>query len=210
MTARNTPTLASIVDEAISERLSGLRVALPGRVESFDRDEGTADVQPLIRDVFVAEDGTTEAETVPVVTRVPVCYPGNGGSFSITWPLEAGDLVLLLVCSSSIDKWLTRGGEVDPEDDRHHNLSDAVALALPPRPYNNPTPDIHETAMVIRAPAEIHAGGSDALATKADIDALKNYIATHVHTGVTTGAGSSGPPASPPPSAAGTSVLKGS
>ena len=53
------------------------------------------------------------------------------------------------------------------------------------------------------------AGSAVALATKADIDALKSWAATHAHTGVTTGAGTSGPPGVAPPSASGTSVLKG-
>lgn len=57
---------------------------------------------------------------------------------------------------------------------------------------------------------EILGGGSSQLATKADIDALENYIAGHAHGGVTSGSAASGPPASPPPPASGTGVLKGS
>ncbi len=56
----------------------------------------------------------------------------------------------------------------------------------------------------IRSPG----GAAAALATKADIDALKTYISTHTHSGVTAGAAVSGVPAAAPPNATGTTVLK--
>lgn len=51
--------------------------------------------------------------------------------------------------------------------------------------------------------------GAAALATKADIDALKSWASSHAHSGVSTGAGTSGPPAVTPPSASGTTILQG-
>lgn len=51
--------------------------------------------------------------------------------------------------------------------------------------------------------ARAFGGTAVALATKADIDSLRTWIAGHVH-------GSSGPPTgTPPPNASGTSVLRG-
>lgn len=49
----------------------------------------------------------------------------------------------------------------------------------------------------------IGGGSAAALATKADIDALKTWASTHVH------GGSGTPPTTPPPTPAGTSVLEG-
>lgn len=70
------------------------------------------------------------------------------------------------------------------------------------------------TILIHKANGTIEARGINGvavpLATKADIDALRTWILTHTHTGVTAGAVLSGaPPASPaPPTAAGTTKLK--
>ena len=122
-----TPTHASIISAAISQTVSGVRVALPGRVESYDPSTQRATVQPLIMDGHIDEDDERQAERLPVVSDVPVMFPGSG-AYRVTWPVTIGDTVLLVFSSSSLDLWLARGGEVDPQDDRRHNISDAVAI----------------------------------------------------------------------------------
>ena len=72
----------------------------------------------------------------------------------------------------------------------------------------NETAMFNDTSLVhIKGDGTIDARSSGGtavpLATKADIDALKAWIATHVH------GGSGTPPTTTPPSAAGTSKLKG-
>ncbi len=57
--------------------------------------------------------------------------------------------------------------------------------------------------------AKSSSGTAVSLATKADIDALKTWAATHLHAGVTAGAAVSGVPSVAPPNAAGTTKLKG-
>ena len=102
-----------------------LWTALPGRVQSFDPSKQAADVEPLIHDTWEGEDGTSQTGPLPVIPSVPVCFPGSGG-WRVTFPVSKGDTGLLIVCSRSIDRWLSEGGSVDPRDDRTHDLSDAV------------------------------------------------------------------------------------
>jgi phage gp45-like len=69
------------------------------------------------------------------------------------------------------------------------------------------------SCVVIRASGEIEArtraGTAVALATKDDIENLRNWITSHTHTGVTTGGGVSGPPSLPaPPTPQGTQKFK--
>ena len=101
--------------------------ALPGRVQSFDPSKQAADVEPLVHDTWDAEDGSLQTGPLPVIPSVPVCFPGSGG-WRVTFPIAKGDTGLLVFCSRSIDRWLSEGGSVDPQDDRTHDLSDAVFI----------------------------------------------------------------------------------
>ena len=99
--------------------------ALPGRVQTFDSTKQSADVEPLIHDTWEGEDGTNQTGPLPVIPSVPVCFPGSGG-WKVTFPISKGDTGLLIFCARSIDRWLSEGGSVDPQDDRTHDLSDAI------------------------------------------------------------------------------------
>ena len=124
---RTSPTLADTLRAALDARLTRLRVALPGIVRTYDHARQRADVQPAVQDAVYDEGGVRVAETLPVVTEVPVVFQGGAGG-GMTFPLSPGDEGLLLFSSSSLDRWLSRGGVVDPGDDRKHHLSDAVFL----------------------------------------------------------------------------------
>lgn len=119
-----------------------LWTALPGRVQSFDPSKQSADIEPMIHDTWEGEDGANQTGPLPVIPSVPVCFPGSGG-WRVTFPVSKGDTGLLIFCSRSIDRWLSEGGSVDPQDDRTHDLSDAVFipglndLAHPIDPYKN-------------------------------------------------------------------------
>ena len=115
------------LEALIAEHLAEVRVAIPARVESYDDDERKASVQPLIREGRADENGEREVVRLPVITAVPVVFPGSGGRV-VKFPINKGDTVLLVFAHRSLDRGLVRGGEVDPADDRTHNLSDAIAI----------------------------------------------------------------------------------
>lgn len=166
MTITATPTLADVLLGAIDNNRANLRVALPGRVETYDATTQSCSVQLLVYDGVNDETGTRKPEKLPVITSVPVCFPGSGGS-SITWPLKAGDTVLVVFASSSIDRWLALGGEVDPIDDRRHHISDAIAIpGLRDFAHALPSTATDPAAMVINSGA-IKLGGSAASAAVA-------------------------------------------
>lgn len=187
-----TPAWSTILKGAGKRSTADLRVALPGRIESYDPATQKANVQPLIMDGVTLDDGARGAEALPVVTDVPVIFPG-AGAYRLTFPVAAGDIVLLVFASSSLDRWLVRGGMVDPEDDRRHNVSDAVAIpglfSFNAPPTNAPT-----TNMVLHAPGGVRLvteNANDPVVRRSDLDAVVSVLKTHVHAGVTTGGGSS-------------------
>jgi hypothetical protein len=171
----NTPTLASVIRDAIEAALFDVHTCIPGKIVTYDKVNQTATVQPLIKSAFINESGVRESVKIPAIPGVSVMLLGNS-AFSISWPVQKGDTGLIMFSEASLDKWKVRGGEVDPDDDRRFNLSDAMFIpAL--RPWNGPIPPdgISDTAMIIRGP-EIQAGGNEELAFKSDVQAIKDAI----------------------------------
>lgn len=204
MTDLRQPSLAAVIADALDARLGQVHTSRPGRVVSYDSAKQTIDVQPLVHEVFADDEGA-EAERLPQLRNVPVAFPRAGDNW-ITFPLAAGDDVLLIFCERSIDAWRATDAEGDPGELRMHALSDAIALpgiAAAARALTTSA-----TAMVINAADELHLGGLDpsefvALATKT-LDAI-NAVVTGVNTLITaynahphgTPMGPSGPPTVP-------------
>lgn len=163
------PSLGQVVRKAIEAQAAALRVSLPGRIEKYDPATRRADVKPLVRDVYFDMDGVRQAESLPVVTDVPVVFPGGGGS-SLTFPVKPGDVCELLFADSSLDVWKARGGEVDPIEVRPHDLSNGVALVglqdfanVIPAHADNVVLGRHDGARVELLPSDeihLHAGGN--------------------------------------------------
>ena len=177
--AVQTPTLAGFVTNALDGRMRGVRVALPGLVQTYDPTTQTCSVQPLVQDGVYDESGTRIAERLPVVASVPVCFPGSG-AFSITWPVKVGDTVLLVFSSSSIDRWLALGGEVDPIDDRRHHITDAIAIpGLRDLGHVLPSSAVDATSMVISGPLKLGDNtATSPVALNSDLSAIVNILAT--------------------------------
>lgn len=204
----DTPTVAEFVRRAVEARLLDLHVGMPGSVVSYDRETQRASIQPLLKTPYKDPEGDRQVEQIPIINGVPVVFVGSG-SFSLTWELAAGDTGFLMFAEASIDKWKTRGGEVDPIDDRRFSLSDAVFLPGLRSTANKLTgSNVHATALVIGAPL-IHAGGTSSLALLAELQAMITEYNGHTHTGGTI-LGMTGMPNGGVAPAVGTQVLKGS
>lgn len=92
---RATPTWADVINRAITARLEDVNVAIPARVESYDDSTQQVSVQPLIKRGYLDEAEERQVEQLPMITGVPVLFPGGGG-FRVTFPVQAGDTVLLV------------------------------------------------------------------------------------------------------------------
>lgn len=193
--------IEATIQEGIDTALKGLHTCLPGVVSVFDAVTQLADIQPTIKSK-VGDD----LINLPLLTSVPVRFP-KSNKFSITFPLEPDDEVLIIFCERSIDTWLTRGGIQNPFDFRKHDLSDAFAFPLM-YSQKNLVPNFPATNLEIKANTGsakialnpttdvILNGGSDWAvqfsALQTAFDELKTAFNTHKHTGVTVGAGVSG------------------
>lgn len=125
------PSLASVVQQAILNKLKEVHTCMPGIIVSFNTELQTAEVQPAIqREFYVTNSESKRILTptnLPVLINVPVLFP-RGGGFSLTFPVVAGDECLLQFCERDIDKWHNNGEVQSPNSFRQHSLSDAVCF----------------------------------------------------------------------------------
>ncbi len=208
------PAFETSVRRYIEGELLQVHVAIPAVVEAYDPDKQWADVQPLLYQAYLDENDQKILLPYPVIPNVPVQFP-RGGNFFITWPLQQGDPVTLVVSQRSLDNWKTSDGKtiLDPQDTRHHHLSDAIAIpggatALNAIALSNSSDLV--IGMTTREKAEIHmradgriwlttaANGAgspsagDALVRQSDLNAVVESFNSHGHVG-NLGAPTSGP-----------------
>ena len=80
-----------LVLKAVADSLStGLRVAMPGIIQSFDADAVTATIQPAVKASVRQADGTVASVALPLLVDVPVEFP-RGGGVTLTFPIKPGD-----------------------------------------------------------------------------------------------------------------------
>lgn len=133
-------TLSDLLDVVETSIKGAIHTGLVATVSSYDATTQTCEAQPVVKARF--DNGDTFE--IPVIPRIPVMFP-SGGSFAITWPLEAGDFVFLSFAERSIDEWkATATTTTTPADFRRFDLSDAVAypgLVSPRSPLLSATDD---------------------------------------------------------------------
>lgn len=182
MKHRTTPTLRALVSAAIEDATADIYTSFPARVESYDATKQRCSVQPLVHRVYEDEAGGRRSERLPVLTDVPVEFPG-AGKWRLTFPIARGDTVWVECSSVSLDLWLQRGGEVDPEDPRHHALSDAVARPGV-RDFAHALTGVSTSSMVLGngdvsveiTDSEVHAGGSTKVALESTLSAFMSIL----------------------------------
>lgn len=112
----------------IADMLDDVHTCKVASIVSYNATLQKASCQPLVHNKYVDQDtGEIKTERPPVIDSVPIAFP-RLGQWGMTFPVQRGDVVLLVFGDSSLDRWLQRGGEIDPEDDRRHDYNDAIAI----------------------------------------------------------------------------------
>lgn len=182
-------TLAEAINAAVESGGRDIYTMIPAKVVKWDVDKQRANCQPLIKNVTSGEDGAREVKSWPVVPGVPVHFMG-AGDFRITFPVDNGTIGMLVFSHRSLDKWLTgSGGEVDPELDHDHALTDAVFLPGL-RTFGSPLSPAPPSDVI-----ELSAGGTTQFVALANlvkdrIDTIQQAFDGHVHLYVPGTAGS--------------------
>lgn len=170
---------------AIANALANTHTSTIGRVVSVG--EKTVNIQPVINRVV---DG--ESIQLPVFQDVPPIFLGGGAS-SLSFPIQAGDYALLIFTERCFDRWWNGQDEQAPLEMRMHDYSDGFALV-----------GLKNEARALTIPSDMTFNGDliidGTLTVTGDVIATGDVVAgtvslkNHTHSGVTTGAGISGPP----------------
>ena len=102
------------------EIASSLHCALPGFVESFDPEAGTAVIRPAVKRKRSAQTDE-EALPLPLLRDVPVYLPAPR-------EIAPGEGCLVVFADCEIDGWFESGEVSLPGSDRQHSLSDGFAF----------------------------------------------------------------------------------
>lgn len=122
-TSSEQKSLAYIIFQAIRTNQLEMHTAFPAKVTKVEVTSSLVSIQPMLKRRFI--DG--KVMNLPIIQNVPVIMP-NGFAYSIRVPVKVGDTGLAMCSERSMDVWKLKGGEVDPQDSRLHNLSDAVFI----------------------------------------------------------------------------------
>jgi Phage protein Gp138 N-terminal domain len=114
-----------VIREALDARAAEIHTAIPAKVVNYDASKQTADVQPMVKDLYHDESGGILVRSFPVLPSVPVAFLRGGGYF-MTVPLNTGDTGMLIFSELPIDRWRSSGQESHPVNARRHGVGNAV------------------------------------------------------------------------------------
>lgn len=182
---------------ALESQQAQIWTALPGIVSGVDLAKQTVSVQPSVQGSVSDAQGNVSNVNLPVLVDVPIVWPRAGG-FALTFPIKAGDEVLVVFSSRCIDSWWQSGGVGVAAEARMHDLSDGFAV-LAPTSQGKKLSNVSSSNVQLRDEAgttyvEIAPGGKIKLlgATSIDLNAPTiNMKATNINIeGTTTQTGS--------------------
>lgn len=182
------PSLAELIDDALSSRLSDVHTVRVAKVVTYDRATHTVSARPMVKATVEKADGSQLLEELPPIPNVPVAWPEGGqgtNTFYLEFPLVAGNEGLLLFSEEAWGHFRENGQLSPPGDLARHSLS--YCAFLPCRISNGGAYETSGQGLVV-VPTGGHLsvrerGAADdfvalAAKTNAELDAIRADLAT--------------------------------
>jgi hypothetical protein len=116
--------LDNLFKEYIEHNLGMVHTTCPGVIVEYDSTTRRAKVQPSLK----RELGTGEYIDLPIINDVPVIFMGTK-KFTIHFPLEEKDDVVLFFSERCLEEWKINGGSgIEDIDLRRFHLSDCYCM----------------------------------------------------------------------------------
>jgi hypothetical protein len=185
------PRPEAAIKDMVQGELRKVHTMCPGKVLSYDAATQTAKVELLVKKRY--KDPETDEivyDRALIIPQCPVAFP-SGGGFSITFPLQEGDAVVVLFAERSLSEWKASPNNTpqEPFDGRVFNASDAIVIPGAPSPSRPLAGNATASNAVVIKTTEVRMGdatASQALALASAVEAkLNSLISTfnnHVHT----------------------------
>lgn len=196
--------------------MARLRVGGPGIIVSADLQKQTCVVQPVTKEYAPTQDGGRALMQLPLLLDVPISWP-QGGGLVMTFPLAKGDECAYFIADRCIDAWWQSGGVQAPSELRMHHLADGYA-SVGINSQVRLIPNVSATSAQFRtfdgsAYMEITQDGVLNFVAPAGMNITTNLLtvdgnlasygsvknnnketgSAHIHSGVMTGTGNTGP-----------------
>lgn len=186
--------IVDVFDSWLGARLRNVHTMLPGKIETY---YGHTKRKARIKILVTLKDVKGNELEIPPIDNVPVIFPGSK-EFSLLFPLKKGDGCMIVFSEEGIGSFLKGETTVASDSLARFSLTDAVCM--PGLWSFKNIPDSEKSTIIIDDDGNVELnGGGKRLVTHAELDtALQTFMLAlnaHIHTGVTTGPGSSGPPA---------------
>ena len=115
------------LDAWFQHRMLDVHTAIPCEVLAYDAAAQTVDVRPQVKHYVLSFDGARTAEALPDLYGVPVAFPRAGG-FHMTFPIAAGDYVLVLFSEEPTQAWRSKARLLAPGLLDRHGLNGPFAI----------------------------------------------------------------------------------
>lgn len=118
-----TQPLDQLIRQGVELGLMRVHTWLPCKVTEVLGNQKVS-IQPLLQSRYT----NGKVVDLPVIQNVMV-HMFMGADYSIKLPVAVGDTGIGLFCERSLDNWaVSDGGIIDPQDSRHHDLSDPIFI----------------------------------------------------------------------------------
>jgi hypothetical protein len=116
--------LSKLLRENVEYYMTDVHTALSGVVKKYDPATRRADVQPSLKRKLPGG----KYLDFPVIPDVPVLFPSSK-KYTLHFPLEEGDEVMLITSERGTDSWKAKGGKgIEEADPRRFDLQDCYAI----------------------------------------------------------------------------------
>lgn len=188
---------------------------LPAKVIAVDDKREYVTVHPQIMVLGVDNTLTSRAQ----IAKVPLFNIG-GGNYVLSFPIQTDDLGWIIAADRDISLYLQASKEAGPNTQRQHSFEDglfvpdaarrwaldnedtsnavfqsldgSVRIALWPTKVKITAPSVDVESPSVHMSGDLHVDGT--IIGTTDVIGGGKSLKTHLHSGVTTGGGNTGPP----------------